>query len=60
MTTPVGDPVFVSDGERFGPTEAAIGPWSADALQGSATAALLVRALQAHEASCGREVARLS
>ncbi|GER15552.1 thioesterase family protein [Variovorax boronicumulans] len=60
MTTLVGDPVFVSDGERFVPTEAAIGPWSADALQGSATAALLVRALQAHEANQGREAARLS
>ncbi|RIX79588.1 thioesterase family protein [Acidovorax cavernicola] len=54
------EPVFVSDGERFMPTVAAVGPWSADALQGSATAALLVRALEAHAASRDREVARLS
>jgi hypothetical protein len=38
--------LFVADGDRFQPTEWAVGPWSADTLQGSAYGGLLVRALE--------------
>ena len=52
--------MFVTDGDGFGPTEWAVGPWSADALQGSAYGGLLVRALERSEAAAGMMLARLS
>jgi hypothetical protein len=53
------DPVFRTDGAAFIPGDAAVGPWSADALQGSATAALAVRTIEMHPSAEGRQVARL-
>jgi acyl-CoA thioesterase len=38
--------VFVRDGERYQPTEWSVGPWAPDAVQGSATAALLASRLE--------------
>jgi len=52
--------MFVADGELFRPTQWAVGPWSADALQGSAYGGLLVRILERSEAAAGMRVARLS
>src|SRR6185295_8151577 len=42
------------------PTEWAVGPWSSDALQGSAYGGLLVRALERSDAAAGMMLARLS
>ena len=47
-------------GEGFQPTPWAVGPWSADTLQGSAYGALLVRALERHPAAAGMALSRLS
>jgi hypothetical protein len=52
--------MFLAEGDGFQPTEWAVGPWSADALQGSATGGLLVRALERSEAAAGMVLARLS
>src|SRR5919204_1584589 len=52
--------LFVRDGDAFQPTEWAVGPWSGDLLQGSAYGALLVRSLEASDATRGMIVARLS
>jgi len=52
--------MFIADGKSFQPTEWAVGPWSADLLQGSAYGGLLVRALQRHEAAAGMSLARVS
>lgn len=52
--------LFISEGESFRPTEWAVGPWSADALQGSAYGALLARALERSEAAHGMLPGRLS
>ncbi len=52
--------MFVRDGDAFRPTEWAVGPWSRDALQGSAYGGLLVRALERSEAAAGMMLARLS
>ena len=52
--------MFVADGDLFRSTEWAVGPWSADTLQGSACAGLLVRALERSEAAAGMMLARLS
>ncbi|HEV8675204.1 MAG TPA: acyl-CoA thioesterase domain-containing protein [Methylomirabilota bacterium] len=52
--------MFVADGGGFQPTEWAVGPWSADLLQGSAFGGVLVRALERSEAAAGMMPARLS
>jgi hypothetical protein len=52
--------MFGAVGDGFLPTEWAVGPWSPDALQGSAYAGLLVRALERCEAAAGMALARLS
>jgi Acyl-CoA thioesterase N-terminal domain/Acyl-CoA thioesterase C-terminal domain len=52
--------MFVADGDAFRPTEWAVGPWSADALQGSAYGGLLVRAVERSESAAGMMLARLS
>jgi hypothetical protein len=52
--------LFIADGEIFQPTEWAVGPWSADTLQGSAYGPLLVRALERSDAAAGMLPARLS
>jgi acyl-coenzyme A thioesterase PaaI-like protein len=51
--------MFIADGEDFQPTQWAVGPWSADLLQGSAYGALLVRALERSGAP-GMVLSRLS
>jgi len=52
--------MFIAEGKSFQPTEWAVGPWSPDLLQGSAYGALLVRALERHEAAAGMMVTRVS
>lgn len=52
--------MFVPEGDGLLPTEWAVGPWSSDALQGSAYGGLLVRALERHAAATGMTLARLS
>jgi hypothetical protein len=52
--------MFVVDGAEVQPTEWAVGPWSADTLQGSAYGGLLVRALEGGDAAAGMVPARLS
>ena len=52
--------LFVAEGDTFQPTEWAVGPWSADTLQGSAYGALLVRELERRDAAAGMMLARLS
>ena len=52
--------MFIADGKSFQPTEWAVGPWSPDLLQGSAYGALLVRALERHEAAVGMILARVT
>jgi hypothetical protein len=54
------DPVFVRDGERFVPTEAARGPWDPGALHGGAPAALFVHAFEAQRDAPGLQLARLT
>jgi hypothetical protein len=51
---------FMPDGDGFLPTEWAVGPWSADLLQGSAYGALMVRALERHGPPAGMMLGRLS
>src|SRR4030095_1258937 len=51
---------FAPDGDGFLPTEWAVGPWSADLLQGSAYGALMVRALERHGPPAGMMLGRLS
>lgn len=43
------EPIFVSDGGAFVPTELARSPWGPDSLHGGAPAALLARAIEGHE-----------
>src|SRR5262245_43372424 len=50
----------VAEGDGFQPTEWAVGPWSADTLQGSAYGGLLVRPLERSDASAGMILGRLS
>ena len=52
--------LFVADGDGFLPTEWAVGPWSAETLQGSAYGGLLARLLEQSEAATGMILARLS
>ena len=54
------DSCFVAEGTDVHPTEWAVGPWSADTLQGSAYGGLLVRALERDGAAPGMALARLS
>lgn len=54
------DPLFVRDGERFVPAEAARGPWDPGALHGGAPAALFVHAFEAHAATTTLRLARLT
>jgi hypothetical protein len=51
---------FVADGADVQPTEWAVGPWSADTLQGSAYGGVLVRALEREGGAPGMTLARLS
>jgi hypothetical protein len=51
--------MFIAEGDGFQPTEWAVGPWSADLLQGSAYGGLLVRALEL-AAPAGMALGRLS
>jgi hypothetical protein len=52
--------LFIRKNGELEPTEWAVGPWSADTLQGSAYAGLLVRALERSEATAGMLPGRLS
>jgi hypothetical protein len=54
------DACFLIEGEDLQPTEWAVGPWSADTLQGSAYGGVLVRALERDGAAPGMTLARLS
>jgi Thioesterase-like superfamily len=51
---------FLAEGTDVQPTEWAVGPWSADTLQGSAYGGLLVRALEGDAGVAGMTLARLS
>ena len=51
---------FVAEGAELQPTEFAVGPWSADTLQGSAYGGVLVRALERDDGAAGMALARLS
>lgn len=51
---------FVAEGTDLQPTEWAVGPWSADSLQGSAYGGVLVRALERDGSVAGMTMARLS
>jgi hypothetical protein len=51
---------FLPDGDGYLPTEWAVGPWSADLLQGSAYGALMVRALERHGPPPGMILGRLA
>jgi hypothetical protein len=55
-----GERLFDPEGTAFRPTAWAVGPWSADTLQGSAYGALLARVLERAEAVAGMAPARLS
>jgi acyl-coenzyme A thioesterase PaaI-like protein len=55
-----GNSQFTPDGDGFLPTEWAVGPWSADLLQGSAYGGLMVRALERHGTPAGMMLGRLS
>ena len=52
--------MFLVEGGALRPTEWAVGPWSSDALQGSAYGGLLVRSLERSDAAAGMTLARLS
>lgn len=52
--------LFEADGERWVPTELARGPWSPEALHGGPPAALLARAIEAHEVDAPMQVVRLT
>jgi hypothetical protein len=58
MTT--GESVFVGRDGAFEATEWAVGPWSADAVQGSASAGLLARAAEAIAGQVGMSIGRLA
>jgi len=55
-----GRALFVADGGSYRPTESAVGPWNPDLLQGSASAALLARALEGAESPYPARLARLA
>jgi hypothetical protein len=52
--------LFVAQDDGFQPTEWAVGPWSADTLQGSAYGGLLARMIERDDAANGMALARLS
>jgi hypothetical protein len=52
--------LFVPDGPSYHPTESAVGPWDPDLLQGSASAALLARALERVDSPYPARLARLA
>lgn len=52
------EPVFVSDGDRFVPTEAARSPWGPESLHGGTVAALFARAVERHELDAPMHLAR--
>jgi Thioesterase-like superfamily len=54
------DAVFVQDGDRFCPTDLALGPWYPGALHGGAPAALLVHAVNDHTSADGLRLARIT
>jgi hypothetical protein len=54
------DAVFVQDGDRYVPTDLALGPWSEGALHGGAPAALIVHALSAVVTDPGLRLARIT
>ncbi len=53
-------PLFVPEGGFHQPTESAVGPWDPDLLQGSASAALLARALERVDSPYPARLARLA
>jgi len=55
-----GGPLFVPEGGLHRPTESAVGPWDPDLLQGSASAALLARALERADSPYPARPARLA
>lgn len=57
---PVVEPVFVSDGPRFVPTEVSRSPWGPDSLHGGAAAALFGRAVESHEVDAPVHIARVT
>ena len=58
--TLAGESLFVAGDDGFDPTGWAVGPWSADTLQGSAYAGLLAWVIERSEAASGMTLARLS
>jgi hypothetical protein len=52
--------LFERDGDRFVPTELALGPWSPNALHGGPPAALLARAVERMDEGRGLFVARIT
>jgi hypothetical protein len=54
------DPLFVSDGDTYVPTEYARSPWGPDSLHGGPPAALLARAVEHHEVDQPMLLARLT
>jgi hypothetical protein len=52
------EPIFVSDGDAYVPTELARSPWGPDSLHGGAPAALLARAIEGHEVDLPMLLAR--
>jgi hypothetical protein len=54
-----GPAIFTRDGERFVPSEHAVGPWDAQSLHGGAPSALLARAIEQLPAPVPMRLARL-
>jgi acyl-Coa thioesterase superfamily protein/acyl-CoA thioesterase superfamily protein len=54
------EPLFVSDGNAFMPTECARSPWGPDSLHGGPPAALMARAVEAHEVDQPMLLARMT
>lgn len=54
----MADSFYLSEGERFAPTELCVGPWSSDAQHGGPPAALLGRAIERCKAKEGFQVVR--
>lgn len=54
------DPLFVSDGDVFVPTEYGRSPWGPESLHGGPPAALLARAVEGHEVDQPMLVARMT
>ena len=54
------DPLFVSDGDAFVPTEYARSPWGPESLHGGPPAALMARAVERHEVDQPMLLARMT